>query len=194
MTVLSDRNAAQYGVDLSSVQVAGETEDRQYAAANGSPVTMVGRCRVDVVLALTCQLDGRKMVPASMSALVGSTKHNNLSTTHLVWKGWTFQQSSQGISLISPEGDVATEVNLFADVPGVRLRSLTGFSGHSSEVSVRGPPQDEHLSSISRGVCPVASKTTEAELAKHRTQGHMPFHQRADIARRPDLCISAVGA
>ena len=82
VTVLSDHNAAHYGVDLSSVQVAGETEDRQYAAANGSPVTMVGRCRVDVVLALTCQHDGRKMVQASMSALIGSTKHNILSITH----------------------------------------------------------------------------------------------------------------
>ena len=176
VTVLIDHNAAHYGVDLSSVQVAGETEDRQYAAANGSPVTMVGRCRVDVVLALTCQHDGRKMVQASMSALIGSTKHNILSVTHLVWKGWTFQQSSRGISLISPEGDIATEVNIFADVPWVRLRSLTGFSGHNSEVSVRGPPQDEHLLSISRGVCIVASKTTEAELAKHRMQGHTPFH------------------
>ena len=107
VTVLSDHNAAHYGVDLSSVQVTGETEDRQYAAANGSPVTMVGRCRVDVVLALTCQHDGRKMVQASMSALIGSTKHNILSITHLVWKGWTFQQSSREISLISPEGDIA---------------------------------------------------------------------------------------
>ena len=41
---------------------------------------------------------------------------------------------------------------------------------------MRGPPQDERLSSISRGIFPVASKATEAELAKRRMQGHTPFH------------------
>ena len=35
-SVLSDRNAAHYGVDLSSVQVAGETEDRQYGLLGAS--------------------------------------------------------------------------------------------------------------------------------------------------------------
>ena len=36
---------------------------------------------------------------------------------------------------ISAEGDIATEVNLFADVPWFRLRSTTGCMGHGSEVS-----------------------------------------------------------
>ena len=83
----------------------------------------------------------------------------------LCFRGWTFAQDRDGLTLQAPGGSIAVEVTLYGNVPWLRL--------HPS--SKAGVASSGNLSLTSVVVAPV-TKHTEAELALHRLQGHTPFH------------------
>ena len=174
VTVLSERNARFFGVPeevLSKAKI-----DQGFSAANGSPVKMLVEVLVHVSVLLEDTAGKRAYEDASMHVWVGETQHNILSTTMLCFRGWTFAQDRDGLTLQAPGGSIATEVTLFGNVPWLRLRPGKKEAGAVDSGS---------LSLTSVVVSPV-TKSTEAELAQHRLQGHTPFHpgcRHCQIAR-----------
>ena len=174
VTVLSERSARFFGVSeevLSAAKV-----DQGFSAANGSPVKMLVEVLVHVNVLLEDATGKRTYESASMHVWVGETQHNILSTTMLCIRGWTFAQDRDGLTLQAPGGSIATEVTLFGNVPWLRLRPGKKEAGAVDSGS---------LSLTSVVVSPV-TKSTEAELAQHRLQGHTPFHpgcRHCQIAR-----------
>ena len=64
-----------------------------FFAANGSPVKMSERVKLEVTLQ-TVRTVKRKNTRVLMACLVGDTKSNILSTGSLVKNGWAIQMSS----------------------------------------------------------------------------------------------------
>ena len=139
--------------------------DQGFSAANGSPVRMLVEVQIEVEVLLEDHSGERSHRSAVMNVWVGETQHNILSTTMLCFRGWTFAQDRDGITLQAPGGAVAAEVTLYGNVPWLRLRPSKSSGVASSE----------SLPLASVVVAPV-TRSTEAELAQHRLQGHTPFH------------------
>ena len=171
VTVLSLKYAEMFGVyvDDSKRQHVGQ----EFSAANGSSVRMLGERTMSVELLLENGSGENTWHAASMNVWVGDTNHNIISTTMLCFRGWSFSQNCAGIALATSAGLTAKEVTLFGNVPWLRLKPLLKPSqGSSNEVELS-------LSSISAEggvlVAPV-TRSTQAELAQHRLQGHTPYH------------------
>ena len=163
VTVLSEQNARFFGVTEESLTAA--KIDQGFSAANGSPVRMLVEVQIEVEVLLEDHSGERSHRSAVMNVWVGETQHNILSTTMLCFRGWTFAQDRDGITLQAPGGAVAAEVTLYGNVPWLRLRPSKSSGVASSE----------SLPLASVVVAPV-TRSTEAELAQHRLQGHTPFH------------------
>ena len=168
VTVLSERSANFFGIDLE--RLSGAQVDQGFSAANGSAARMLEEVTVDIAVLLEDAQGRRSWQSASMNAWVGDTQHNILSTTMLCFRGWTFSQDRDGLTLLTPGGQFAPEVTLYGNVPWLRLRPGKRCGG---PVLDSGSPVSSGVTTVS----PITrSVATEIELAQHRLQGHTPYH------------------
>ena len=167
VTVLSESCAAIYGVEASQRTLGGDA----FSSANGTPVRMFQSVHIVVSLLLESEAGETQWVEAGMEVLVGETRHNIISTTSLCLKGWQFLQTREGLSVKAPNGCCAKEVSLFGNVRWIRLHPC----GHKQPEQTSGD-FEACVGTAMSVLSPLTSKTTEAELAKHRMQGHTPYH------------------
>ena len=171
-TVLSEKFAGDYGVDVSSMS----SKDSPFRAANGTPVKMLGKAEVDVGVIMVDEWgDSRVKRPAKLRALVGNIQHNIISATTLCKTGWQFWQGEDWCELInSVSGEKATEVGFFAGCPWIRLHSKRTASFCST---IQGS-DSRHVSFLEGGTMAPLTRGAEQELLKHRLQGHTPHDPR----------------
>ena len=166
VTVLAKHCVVPYAAES-----VGSASDLKFTAANGTGVSMLDRVELSVFMCLwNHEKDHDEWKKARLTALVGDTRHNILSTTSLTQSGWTFSQRKGLVSLMHEgTGMFAHEVVTFAGCPWIRLHPHAGidkkhgFVDLSCAVESAGP------------VCPL-SKAAKAELEQHRNQGHTPHN------------------
>ena len=118
VTVLAEAHVATYHVE---VQPLGDPS--RFRAANGSVVEMKGQTELSVDLFMTeLNNPNGSWKQAKLKVLIGSTKHNILSTTALTQSGWSFVQSSKGVQVVHEGSNrSALEVAYFSGCPWIRL-------------------------------------------------------------------------
>ena len=168
VTVLAHQNVQQYGVNVSPF----DRSEGNFCAANGSAVNMHGRTSVSVCLSVWGpQHNSEIWKHAGIHCLVGSTRHNILSTTVLSRSGWTFQQSPSGSRLWHEDsGFEAAEVIDFCGCPWVKLHP--GKDDFGESVGFVGDPKKE----VPSGMIQPLSKAARNELEDHRNRGHTPHN------------------
>ncbi|CAE7669829.1 unnamed protein product [Symbiodinium sp. CCMP2592] len=141
-----------------------------FSAANGSPVKMLAERTIRVEIFLELPDGTSDWREASMNVWIGDTNHNIISTTMLCHRGWTFSQSREGIHLASASGACAKEIVLFCNVPWVRLRPVVHPESPEGELCLA--PLTPQVPAVP--VSPL-TRSSEAELALHRLQGHTAY-------------------
>ena len=166
-TVLAERFATCYGVTKKS---GGHNGD-QFKAANGTAVNMSGRAEVGVKVVMVDEWGNqRSQRIAQLKAMVGDIQHNIISTTSLCKAGWEFWQGDTWFELRNKRtGEIASEVGYFAGCPWIRLQTCKD----AKVVSFVVPEDDAKHSQLSP-----LTRAAEADLLKHRLQGHTPFDPR----------------
>ena len=166
-TVLAERFATCYGVSKKS---GGHNGD-QFKAANSAAVNMSGRAEVGVKVVMVDEWGNqRSQRNAQLKAMVGDIQHNIISTTSLCKAGWEFWQGDTWFELRNKRtGEIASEVGYFAGCPWIRLQACKD----AKVVSFVFPEGDEKHSQLSP-----LTRAAEADLLKHRLQGHTPYDPR----------------
>ncbi|CAE7265610.1 unnamed protein product [Symbiodinium sp. CCMP2592] len=169
VSVLSESAAAWFGIDVGELR--SSRVQQGFSAANGSPVKMLAERTIRVEIFLELPDGTSDWHEASMNVWIGDTNRNIISTTMLCHRGWTFSQSREGIHLASASGACAKEIVLFCNVPWVRLRPVVHPESPEGELCLA--PLTPQVP-----VVPVSplTRSSEAELALHRLQGHTPYH------------------
>ena len=171
VTVLSERYASVYGVEGFKKT---DQHGSHFRAANGTPVSMLGRAEVGVKICLMDEWGSNKTEKhAHLKAMIGSIQHNIISTTSLCDAGWDFWQSKSWFEVRNrSSGEVAAETGYFAGCPWVKLRP----SGDRAVFSVLSEKDVEEFKET-LGVAPL-TRAAEAALRQHRLQGHTPYDPR----------------
>ncbi len=166
VTVLAKHCVVPYGAEL-----VGDVSDLKFTAANGSGVSMLGRCELSVFMCLWNHDENHDVwKKAKLTALIGDTRHNILSTTSLTQSGWRFlQQDGHVVLTHDKSGCIAHEIVVFAGCPWVRLHPHSGLDRLHEEVDLSCAVEKEG------SVCPL-SKSAKEELEQHRNQGHTPHN------------------
>ena len=166
VTVLAKHCVIPYGAEL-----VGDVSDLKFTAANGSGVSMLGRCELSVFMCLWNHGENHDVwKKARLTALIGDTRRNILSTTSLTQSGWSFlQQGGRAVLTHDKSGCIAHEIVNFAGCPWVRLRPHSGLDRLHEEVDLSCAVEKEG------SVCPL-SKSAKEELEQHRNQGHTPHN------------------
>ena len=171
VTVLAKHCVVPYAAES-----VGTADDLKFTAANGSGVSMLGRAELSVFMCLWNHDENKDVwKKARLTALVGDTRHNILSTTSLTQSGWTFIQKNGSAMLVHEDtGLHSNEVVMFAGCPWVRLHPHAG-------VDVRHDSID--LSCSVHGEGPVYP-LSKAALEQHRNQGHTPHNPHCHESSR----------
>ena len=166
-TVLAERFATCYGVS----KKLGNHHGDQFKAANGTAVNMSGKAEVGVKVVMVDEWGTqRSQRNAQLKAMVGDIQHNIISTTSLCKAGWEFWQGDTWFELRNKRtGEIASEVGYFAGCPWIRLQAckdtkVVSFVDDGTE------EKSKHLSPLKRAA--------EADLLRHRLQGHTPYDPR----------------
>ena len=165
-TVLAERFATCYGVS----KKLGNHHGDQFKAANGTAVNMSGKAEVGVKVVMVDEWGTqRSQRNAQLKAMVRDIQHNIISTTSLCKAGWEFWQGDTWFELRNKRtGEIASEVGYFAGCPWIRLQAckdtkVVSFDDGTEEKS-------KHLAPLTRAA--------EADLLRHRLQGHTPYDPR----------------
>ena len=157
-----------------------ETEDigtgPKFFAANGSQVHMNKKVVVRTFLDLQKGhgKSGNVEFEIRMSALVGDTSNNILSTTQLVQKGWTVELGTVS-RLVHLETQNFVELHTWAGCPWVYLKNRRG--AQSAVISSRG--EEQSIAPLQRGVV----RQNEGD-EMHRARGHVPFDPQCGVCQR----------
>ena len=166
-TVLAARFAKCYGVPERDSN--GHHGD-QFKAANGTAVNMTGKAEVGVKIVMIDEWGTqRSQGNAQLKAMVGDIQHNIISTTSLCKAGSEFWQGDTWFELRNKKtGEIASEVGYFAGCSWIRLPTC-----HDAKVvSFVGVESNEQAQ-----LAPL-TRSAEADLLKHRLQGHTPYDPR----------------
>ena len=172
-TVLAERFATCYGVS----KKLGNHHGDQFKAANGTAVNMSGKAEVGVKVVMVDEWGTqRSQRNAQLKAMVGDIQHNIISTTSLCKADWEFWQGDTWFELRNKRtGEIASEVGYFAGCPWIRLQACKD----AKVVSFVFPEDDAKHSQLSP-----LTRAAEADLLKHRLQGHTPYDpRRVECAR-----------
>ena len=166
-TVLAERFAKCYGVPK---EFSDNYHGDQFKAANGTAVNMKGKAEVGVKIVMVDEWGTqRSQRSAQLKAMIGDIQHNIISTTSLCKAGWEFWQGDTWFELRNRNtGEVASEVGYFAGCPWIRLQTC-----HDAKtVSFVGVDSNEKAQ-----LAPL-TRAAEADLLRHRLQGHTPYDPR----------------
>ena len=166
VTVLAKHCVVPY-----AAETVGTADDLKFTAANGTGVAMLGRVELSVFMCLWNHDENKDVwKKARLTALVGDTRYNILSTTSLTQSGWTFTQKNGSAMLVHEDtGLHSHEVVMFAGCPWVRLHPHAGIDSKHDSVDLSCSVDGEGP------VCPL-SKAAKVELEQHRNQGHTPHN------------------
>ena len=144
----------------------------RFYAANGSQVTMNKKVTVRAFIEMETKQGGQVISEIKLSALVGETKNNILSTTQLVNKGWHLELNKVSKLVHNESGSFAV-LTTWSGCPWVRLRKT----------------RDEDISEL-RIVSKTGETKTLAVLKEtevdemHRARGHIPYDPHCAICQR----------
>ena len=150
VSVISERNVRNYKV----VSREPYTSSAGFFAANGSPVKMSERVKLEVTLQ-TVRNGETQNTRVLIACLVGDTKSNILSTGSLVQNGWAIQMSSEEFSMKHSSG-LECQLVEWGGCPWISCKGVSGVS----------PISSGELNVVRYGIHP-------DEL--HRARGHMPY-------------------
>ena len=150
VSVISERNVRNYKIVSREPYVSSAG----FFAANGSPVKMSERVKLEVTLQ-TVRNGETQNTRVLIACLVGDTKSNILSTGSLVKNGWAIQMSSEEFSMKHSSG-LECQLIEWGGCPWVSCKGVSGVSQLSSG----------ELNVVRYGLQP-------DEL--HRARGHMPY-------------------
>ena len=171
---------------------------QSFYAANGSPVVVQGEVKLTGFVLASCQ-GMTQPVSLEVTAVVGATQHDILSTNQCVAKGWTFSFSKHANSMLHEEtglqvdqvttwggcpwiafsptvselcallSESAPQFQVSASVSGVSAQMKSDMSPINSNMTMVGQDTEIAVGAVQAG------KLTEAEMTSHRLRGHVPF-------------------
>jgi len=159
VSVISERNVRNYKIVSREPYVSSA----RFFAANGSPVKMSERVKLEVTLQ-TVRNGETQNARLRVACLVGNTKSNILSTGSLVKNGWAIQMSSDEFSMKHSSG-LDCQLIEWGGCPWISCKGVSGVSELSSG----------ELNVVRYGLQP-------GEL--HRARGHMPYDPRCKHRRK----------
>ena len=177
VTVLSEKSLHFFEV----LEVEEVPKGPKFFAANGSQVTMNQKVKVKAFIALETKRGEQVVHEIKLSALVGETRNNILSTTQLVNKGW-FLELNKVSKMVHGESGSFAVLSSWSGCPWVYLQRTR--DGNKSQIRAVLPPGNETeemetLAPVQRSVW----KQTDAD-EMHRARGHTPFDPHCIICQR----------
>ena len=175
VTVLSEET-----LKTGCFQVLNETELSdvpQFSAANGTKVVMKKKVTIQAYLAMIDEKGRCLEKGLQLSALVGQTSNNILSTTQLVSRGWTVELSKHS-QLKHAGTNCIVELENWAGCSWVFLGSTKGESW-DPEKPIMSLENGNVLNPLYRGV------VVQQEIDEmHRARGHVPFDPNCEVCQK----------
>ena len=195
-TVVSQETFSKFKAAGKASEIRPSTQ--AFYAANGSPVVVQGEVKL-VGYVLASSQGMTQPVTLELSAVVGATQHDILSTNQCVARGWTFNFSKHVSTMMHDEtGLQVSQVTTWGGCPWIAFSPTVSelctvlsasepqfqTSDHVHGVSAQ---QKSNMSPIRHSMAMVGHETgigveavqtgklTEAEMAAHRLRGHVPF-------------------
>ena len=188
VTVLSESAVKNGSFRIVSEEVV--KDGPRFFAANGTEVSMKKKVVLQTFLRMNNHCGETVEREIKLSALVGNTSNNILSTTQLVERGWTVNLGKKS-QLIHEGMELSADLISWAGCPWLYLGSKKGsyrsIAG-TIEVSCENPPRtgESSISVIELNVDPVFKKVViQNEMDEmHRARGHIPFDPNCAICQR----------
>ena len=140
-----------------------------FTAANGTPVSFVGRCSV-ILKVKALDYNGKSQNGVfKIPVMVADTPFNILSTLSLGRLGWTIVLT-EDVKVFHEKSEVTTvDTVMWCETPWVKV-----FPHHGKELLL---PNVDLGDSLTGGhVCGIGGLKNRDELEVHRSKGHIPFH------------------
>ena len=161
-----------------------------FFAANGTEVSMKKKVVVQTYLSMSNHVGEKVEREIKLSALVGNTSNNILSTTQLVERGWNVNLGKKS-QLIHEGMGLSADLMSWAGCPWLYLGSRKG-SGRpvagTIEVSCENPSGagESSISVLEWNINPVYKKAVvQSDMDEmHRARGHIPFDPNCAICQR----------
>ena len=188
VTVLSESALKNGSFRILSEEIV--KDGPRFFAANGTEVSMKKKVVVQTYLSMINHVGETVEREIKLSALVGNTSNNILSTTQLVERGWNVNLGKKS-QLIHEGMGLSADLMSWAGCPWLYLGSRKG-SGRpvagTIEVSCENPSGagESSISVLELNINPVYKKAViQSDMDEmHRARGHIPFDPNCAICQR----------